>query len=406
MNRSLKLIRYANVEGKGWRRGQVVKLKNGKLKAGVMILGGVEVACPNGRYQMLRYEQDKAVYTDLGNDAAEAWTRYSLESTKQDVKLAAVDAGLHILTEDDPKAKSLKRYAADFLVMHASLPHRSDDSSRVYRQVTETFLKISKAIYPKDVTKEDVVLWHGWLRKEKAYSDRTASGHYMALRGFLAFCKLVPRELISPGTHKLLKAYTKRIVDIYKPEIVDELMKASLEDNRSLLWNFAYKTGLRDSELQMVTRFDLHDLDGDEPMLHVKERDEYGQIKDAEERTVELHSSLVPGLKSWIRENPTKILLFGTSADKPDSKMLLFLKLTAKRAGLNCGRCKGCLGPKNHCREYTLHRFRRTFTTRLLRATGGDLRSVMARTGHSDITSVMRYLAPAQQIRDAVANAF
>jgi integrase len=121
---------------------------------------------------------------------------------------------------------------------------------------------------------------------------------------------------------------------------------------------------------------------------------------------IELHPSLVVPLKAWLKANPERILLFGTEADKPDRHMLRALKRDACRAGLNCGRCKGCKVRNNECAEYTLHRFRRTYTTRMLRATGGDLRSVMQRTGHSDITSVMRYLEPACTIRDAVAVAF
>lgn len=156
----------------------------------------------------------------------------------------------------------------------------------------------------------------------------------------------------------------------------------------------------------MITRHDLYGLDADRPTLHVKERDKYGQIKDAEERVIELHPSLVAPLMAWLEANPERVLLFGTNTDKPDGHMLRALKRDARRAGLNCGRCKGCRGKNDECSDYTLHRFRRTYTTRMLRATGGDLRSVMQRTGHSDITSVMRYLERASTIRDAVAAAF
>jgi site-specific recombinase XerD len=42
----------------------------------------------------------------------------------------------------------------------------------------------------------------------------------------------------------------------------------------------------------------------------------------------------------------------------------------------------------------TLHKFRRTYATTLLRG-GMDLRSVMLLMGHSDLESTMRYLTPA-----------
>lgn len=408
MNKTLTLLRYAAIEGKGWRRGQAVLGKTGRIKPNAMMIGGVEVDAPKGRYQLRRYEGTRVVYLELGNDPTDALNRYRAEESKINAMKMAIEAGLVVVndTPDNPARKTIQRYATDFIVMHRALPHRSDDSVRVYERVTATFMESTKARYPEDITKDDVIRWHGWMRNAKGYSDRTAATRYIALRSFLRYCKLNPAGIIPQGTHKLLKAFTKKIVNTYTPDVVAQLVEASTDENRALLWDFAYKTGLRDSELKMVTRYDLHGLDGNEPILHVKERDDYGRIKDAEERGVELHPSLVPQLKKWLRENPTKILLFGTESDKPDTKMLKALKVTARRAGLNCCRCKGCLGERNECGDYTLHRFRRTYVTRMLRATNGDLRSVMARSGHSDIESVMRYLEPSSHIRQAVAAAF
>jgi len=405
MNDTLSLIRYASVEGKGWRRGAAVFTKNGRLKPDVMRLGGVEVHCPNGRYQMRQYQGKNPVYTELGKDPTDALNRFLVEETKVKAQAAAIAAGLEVVNADESR-KTLRQHAAAFLDMHRNLPHRSDDSVVVYAMVTGSFIRACKAAYPEGVTKDDVIRWHGWMRNEKKYSDRTAANRYLALRGFLRYCGVDPDRIIPKGTHKLLKQYTERIPNMYTPEVVQKLIDAAMNENQALLWEFAYKTGLRDSELQMVTRRDLLGLDTDAPMLHVKERDEYGNIKDAAERKIELHPALVPKLQKWLNENPKKMLLFGTMNDRPDSKMLLALKATARRAGLNCGHCPGCKSKRDECREFTLHRFRRTYTTRMLQATGGDLRSVMLRTGHEDLAGVMRYLAPQAGIREAVAAAF
>jgi integrase len=332
---------------------------------------------------------------------------YRAEDAKYKARLAAVRAGIEVVLPAEIEAKkTLKEQARLFILMHRALPHRSDDSVQVYERVTGTFLDVCSSKYPEQITAEDIVRWHGHLRKEKGLSDRTASHYYMSLRTFLRYCKLTPQELIPRGTHKLLRTYTKKLPNIYTPEQVGLLLKHATDGDRAMLWDLAYKTGLRDSELRMVTRHDLHGLDGDSPTLHVKERDQYGRIKDAEERVIELHPSLIPRLRSWLQTNPEKQLLFGTANDKPDTKMLKALKVTARRAGLNCGRCKGCASKRNECAEYTLHRFRRTYVTRMLQATQGDLRSVMERSGHADIASVMRYLAPSASIRAAVAAAF
>ena len=151
------------------------------------------------------------------------------------------------------------------------------------------------------------------MRNEEKYSDRTAANRYLALRGFLRYCGVEPGRIIPKGTHKLLKTYTKKVVNAYTPEVVQKLIDAATDEDKALLWEFAYKTGLRDSELQMVTRYDLHGLDTDEPILHVKERDEYGNIKDAEERKIELHPALVLKLRKWLEKNPRKVLLCNSS---------------------------------------------------------------------------------------------
>lgn len=58
------------------------------------------------------------------------------------------------------------------------------------------------------------------------------------------------------------------------------------------------------------------------------------------------------------------------------------------------GRCEGSKSRRRECREFTLHKFRRTYITTLLR-NGIDLRTVQAYAGHKDIASTMKYLRPA-----------
>lgn len=414
MNSTLSLIRYAKLE-KGWRRGKIVKTPNGKIKHPYMMVSGQETEAPQGRYQILRYEGKKPIYDDLGNNPSEALSKFKVAQKQAEKRTEAIRAaeaaGLSIEQkhpEQTDRRKTLSTLAASFLEKHENLPHRSDDSLDKYTLITRTFLDICKARYPEDVTEEDVIRWCGWLQRERGYSDRSRSNMYQSLRGFLKFCGLNPVKLIDQGTHTLLLKYTKKKPDQYTPEEVQALMDAALDEQEALLWDFAYRTGLRDSELQRVARFDLHGLNGNSPTLHVKERDEYGNIKDGEEREVELAAVLVPKLQKWLKENPAKVLLFGTGNDKPDTKMLRTLKRTAKRAGLACGHCPGCKSksPDSGCSLFTLHKFRRTYATRMLKATKGDLRSVMERGGWSDLDSVIRYLAPAESVRAAVDQAF
>jgi integrase len=124
-------------------------------------------------------------------------------------------------------------------------------------------------------------------------------------------------------------------------------------------------------------------------------------VKTWEQREVPVPTDVLEALREWQEKWPGQTLILGTKQQKPNTKLLRTLKHVAKRAGLNCGRCDGCLERKE-CEEFTLHRFRRTYITKTLRVT--DLRTVQAYAGHKDIASTMRYLTPqaATEAQDAI----
>jgi hypothetical protein len=53
-NRIATLIRYAKLPELGWRRGTLVKAKNGQYKPGVMVYNKQELDANNGVYQFAR----------------------------------------------------------------------------------------------------------------------------------------------------------------------------------------------------------------------------------------------------------------------------------------------------------------------------------------------------------------
>ena len=135
MDGTLSPVRYAALDGKGWRRGPAVITKNGRLKADTMILGGVEVYAPRGRFQIRKYDDNRPAYIDLGNDPTDALSRFRAEEAKRELRLAAARAGIALTPEAEDR-KSLKKFAVDFIAMHRDLPHRSDDSVGVYAHAT------------------------------------------------------------------------------------------------------------------------------------------------------------------------------------------------------------------------------------------------------------------------------
>ena len=96
--------------------------------------------------------------------------------------------------------------------------------------------------------------------------------------------------------------------------------------------------------------------------------------KAAPDALVSGYEHLIPGL---FLPDPKDRLLLATSRGKPNGKLLRTLNRLAKNAGLNCERCEPCKEKARECSEWTLHEFRRTYCTTILRA-GVDLRTVQA----------------------------
>ena len=99
-------------------------------------------------------------------------------------------------------------------------------------------------------------------------------------------------------------------------------------------------------------------------------------------------------LKQWHEHHPKATPPLATKGGYPNQKLLRTLKRLAKKEKLNCNRCEACKCNLGECQEWTLHKFRRTYCTTLLRL-GLDLRTVQAYMGHADMASTMRYLRPA-----------
>jgi integrase len=147
--------------------------------------------------------------------------------------------------------------------------------------------------------------------------------------------------------------------------------------------------GLRDQELMHL---EWVDVQRESNVVRVTSKPEWGfRIKDSEERDIPTSAELLARLKAWREQYPNTRLVVGTKTDRPDGKLLRTLKRLAKRAGLNCGVCEGCRTTLGECQRWTLHKFRRTYATTLLR-NGVDLATVQKYMGHSDLASTMRYL--------------
>jgi integrase len=262
---------------------------------------------------------------------------------------------------------------------------KAPEAAMQARVVLDEFVPLCKGItYTKAVTREHVLAFHNALR-ERGCSDRTVANKHRRLKSFFLFCKIDTAFLGS------VPKYENKLPTIYSPSEVKAIREAS-DPYMRLVVDMALKLGLREQELCFST---WEDIDRDNAVFRVQGKPRLGfAVKDSEQRDVPIPADLLTGLTEWYQTHKGRDLILGTASDKPNTHLLRTLKRLAKRAGLNCGKCDGCQGKLGECQEWTLHKFRRTYLTTLLR-NGLDLKTVQHYAGHSDLASTMRYLRPA-----------
>lgn len=123
------------------------------------------------------------------------------------------------------------------------------------------------------------------------------------------------------------------------------------------------------------------------------------RLKDFEERELPLSPELLSQLKAYRRDHAGPCSLIFKRNGKPDSHMLRTLKQLVRSAGLNCGKCDGCLSKSRECGNWYLHKFRASFCTKMHGNPEITMRTLQALMGHSDLESTPRYLRPAENIQ-------
>jgi integrase len=365
--RGVSLVWMAKTES-GWKRFPVLAGRNGRIKKGAVLVDGKERRYSDGHFELRYYENRKTKYRNLGSDATEAVNECDRQQNLSDAKASAASAGVTV--NEPERRKTIKVEAAKFVKAAENRGHI--EAAAVNRAAMAEFQKANpRLVYVDEITADSAVAFWNFLKKQKR-ADRTVYNAHMRLTGFLRFTDVDYQKwkLRAPR-------FEKKLPDIYAPEEIDQLLAACKREYNRVLISILAKTGLRDQELQHLCWTGISFTSRN---LRVTGKPEYEwKIKDYEQRDIGLSRELVERLKAWREANPKKKLVLGTAHDKPNTKFLLALKTVAKKAEVA---------------NATLHRFRRTFCTTLLRG-GMDLRTVQMLMGHKDIESTMRYLTPA-----------
>jgi len=398
-NETVTLLRYAKLPGLGWRRGQAIIGKNGKVSPDYMFLGKGKskrkTHAPEGHYVLRLFDGRLPRYKKLGNDPSEALDELQRAKSELKFKNSGKAIGYILPSPVSVKRKLLAEYGREFLEQKRSPSLKlAPDTVKLYTVIVEEFVRVCGKSIPEDITEADVIRYCDGL--DRRYSDGVRARRYTSLRGFLFYCGLEPKRLITPSVHKRLKSYEKKKVRIYSGVELTALL-AVCDTYHHALFMVALLSGLRDDELAHLL-WQQVDFEANVIRLASYEILHKGKtirlvLKDREARDIPLFPLLRDELLRLRELRPKAVFVLGTKNDLPNVKILYALKSKARKAGLNCGFCRGCAS-RNECHRFHVHYFRSSFASYALKAQK-DIRKVMDWMGHSDLETLAQYIGAA-----------
>lgn len=391
MKAATLMVRYKAADGT-WQRGLAATAANGRIRSGYVLIDGQPVQVEKYVYQVRRYKDGQAAYEAVGKNASEAEARRQVLQRQMAVQEAAPEVGLTVVDLSNDR-KTLQATGAAYIKLRVSV--QAFEAAEQARLVTSEFLANTKKRYVDEVTTEDITRFHGVLRK-RGLSDRTVANKDARLASWLKFAGLDKGVLRGTGDAILppKPKYEAALPTIYERDQISTLLSQD-DPYMRMAMSMALKLGLREQELMHA---EFRDVNWSEKTYRVQGKMEWGfKVKAHEQRDIPIADDLYEELLAWRKEHKGESLILGTSGLRPNTHLLRALKRLAKNADLNCGHCGGCQSDSRECEEYTLHKFRRTYITTLLRS-GIDLRTVQAYAGHKDLASTMRYLRPASGV--------
>jgi integrase/recombinase XerD len=301
----------------------------------------------------------------------------------------------------------------------------STDSTTTVESAVEQYLKLHRNDRPKTVQQYRTALEslnifpNGFTVKQLATAtalDKVLQGleaegygkKTIQVRMGIVF-SLLKKHVLETGVE-----YASKLVKVAKPvssrpkaylnEDIDTLW-ANMDGEEDLRYLFFLTTGCREQEVMHAT---WDDIDCDNQTYHVtgNGKDDANFVpKNHEERMAPLSTELCELLEKRKKAAGNERWIFPNSDGNPDGHFLRKFKAIAKKAGLNCGRCKTTLNTgryektatdvtcKSHpvCEKHYLHRLRKTAATRWLRA-GFDLETIRVWLGHKSLAVTQLYL--------------
>jgi integrase/recombinase XerD len=368
-NRTATLIRYAKLPNVGWRRGTLVKAKNGQFKPGFMIYNGQEFEASQGVYQSRTYNGKTAIHVSVGNDLAAAQVMLKKHIAVREK--AENEAILGIPPEPKPEERTTladlaSAYIADKLSPSQGL---SRTSTRLYENTLKSFVAYAKRQYVTDVIKQDITGFIDLLM-EQGYAQKSRVMRYTVVRGFLQNSGIDLKTLIDPATHKRLKVKPEAVTEPYTQTQLEKLFAVCTPYYR-MVFTVLLHTGMRFREANHLTWANVKwgenkiFVPGEQRITH-KGKTVTFQSKSRKSRKIPMYGSLKAALMEWREQNPNAIYVVGSPrGDQPNNHWLEYGNQFWNDAELNCGVCDGC-NERGECEQFYLHKFRHTYAHRCL----------------------------------------
>jgi integrase/recombinase XerD len=365
-----------------------VYASNGKLKPLVALVDGEPKRLDDATYYLRYSKHGKRCWQSVGVDPQRA----AQKREDKEFLLTARASGLEVVEpgqeRNKPRPAGLPTFETIETYLKDTSQYRRGKTYTAYKKTLEDFREFCKKPSLHQIDRRDVLNFVDLLKK-KGNGKRTVANKVNYLLIFLR--KHGFKEVIHQSDRP---KYTEKLVKSYDPEQLKTLF-AWADEEDTVLFHFFLGSGLRDAEVVYAC---WPDVDFRAKTLDVKEKlDLKFEVKDHEERTVPLPDTLIDLLRERRKKYPTTHLIFpGKKKGGPNHHLIRRLKNLALKAGLNCGRCVAKNGQTCDvhpvCKEWELHRFRKTFAT--MHADAGVKIHTLARwLGHADLETTLTYLA-------------
>jgi integrase len=363
------LYKYVKLQT-GWRYCKAAFHENSKIKPNIVIVGKDkhEEKHPEGSYYLAHAGQ----WIPVGDDALKAERR-----RRERVSLAEyqrLSGTAPMPSSGTATASGRTTLLAAAAKYFSNLEARGLDAKtiRTYRTGVDPFVENCGKPYVEDVTKQDMINFMGWLRKQPLPKRRNSNPDrtYANKVGYVAIF------LKTFSVSRLLKKseypqYEEKMVTAHSDEELDYLYSHADAERRFLL-DFGLNSGFRDGELSHA---EYTDLVGN--MLEVKRKPHMGwKPKKHHCRKVTVSQKFADAFRARGKKSETS-LVFLNEAGKPNQHLLRDLQ---------------ALTPNDKPFHTELHKLRKTWATRLAHA-GMSLDVLQKRLGHKSLATTQKYLA-------------